>query len=118
MGWRAMRRMGSTTKLALAVELLLELVNYFVVGYPAGAHLAVREGWFGATAAQWYLLHMPGIFALNESRFLRADGSLGSIVLFLSGWLDTALLLAACIWPVQLILRVFRRSPGPLKTEN
>jgi hypothetical protein len=111
-----MRMTGSTAKLAIAVALLIELVNYFVVGYPAGAHLAIRGSWSGVTAAQWYLLHLPGIFTLNEFRFLRAHSSLGSIVLFLSGWIDTALLLAACIWPVQLILRVFKRSPGPLKT--
>ena len=110
--------LGSTTKLALAGALLLELANYFVVGYPAGAHLAVREGWFGAIAAQWYLLHLPGIFALNEVGSLRTYSSLGSIVIFLSGWLDTAVLLAACIWPVQLVLRIFRRSLGQQETES
>jgi hypothetical protein len=113
-----MRITGSTTTLAVAAALFIELANYFVVGYPAGAHLAVRKGWFGAIAAQWYLLHLPGIFAVNEVRFLRAYSSLGSIVLFLSGWLDTALLLAAFIWPVQLVLRVFRRSLGSLETES
>jgi hypothetical protein len=108
----------STTKLALAAALVLELANYFVVGYPAGAHLAVRKGWFGAIAAQWYLMHLPGIFALNEIRFLRTNRSLGSIVLFLSGWLDTTLLLAAFVGPVQLVLRVFGTPLGPPKIES
>ena len=114
-----MRITGSTTTLAFAAALLIELLNYFFVGYPAGAHRpAVPTDWFVAVAAQWDLLHLPGIFALNRFAFLRDHMLLGAIVLFLSGWLDTALLLAACIWPIQLLLKVLRRSLRPLNTEN
>ena len=109
----------STATLALAAALLLELVNYFVIGYPAaGAHFAMSKGWFLAVAGQWYLLHLPGIFILNEFQFLRTYRILGAIVLFLCGWLDTALVLAACIWPAQMILRVCKRSIRPLRSEH
>jgi len=109
----------STATLALAAALLLELVNYFVIGYPAaGTHFAMSKGWFLAVAGQWYLLHLPGIFILNEFQFLRTYRILGSIVLFLTGWFDAALVLAACIWPFQIILRACRKSIRPLRTEH
>lgn len=103
-------RIGSPTRLALAAALPLELANYFIIGYPAGTHLAVPGDWLVKVAAQWYLLHLAGVFALNRFDFLRNHGFLGSLVIFLSGYLATALLLAAALWPVQLLLRIFRRG--------
>jgi hypothetical protein len=113
-----MRTMRATTTLALVAALPLELVNYFFVGYPAGTHFAIRKDWFVAIAAQWYVLHLPGIFALNEFGFLRDFRSVGAIVLFLSGLLDTTLLLAVLIWPALMILRILRYPPLPLKPGN
>ena len=40
------------------------------------------------------------------------------IVLFLSGLLDTTLLLAVLIWPALMILRILRYPPLPLKPGN
>jgi hypothetical protein len=103
----------STTKLALAAALPLEFVNYFIVGYPAGAHLAVPTQWFQTIAAQWYVLHLPGLFALNQFDFLRNYAALGATVMLLSGYLDTAVLLAAFLWPVQVLLRALKKPSQP-----
>jgi hypothetical protein len=112
-----MRTLLVTTKLAIVAALPVELVNYFVVRYPAdNDHLL--EGWFAAIAAQWYVVHLPGIFFLNALESLRTQHSLGSLVLFLSGWIDTALLLAVLIWTALIVFRVFRLSASPLKTKD
>ena len=116
MGLRGIVTTGATTTLALAAAFPLELVNYFVIGYPAGTHLTIHKDWFAAIAAQWYLLHLPGIFAVNALELLRTYRGLGSMVIFLCGWFDTALLLTICIWPIQLLLRALKRPLRPLKT--
>jgi len=110
-----MRMLGSTAKRALVAAIPLELLNYFVVGYPAGSHLRVREDWFQAVAAQWYTFHLPGVFALNEFDVLRNTHFLGHAVLFLSGWIDTAILLFVMILLVEVSIEIVReliRKPG------
>jgi hypothetical protein len=113
-----MRITRSTTTPALVAALPIELANYFVIGYPAGAHLIVPAKWFAAVAAQWYVLHLPGLFALNRFAFLRNHVVLGSTVMLLSGYLDTALLLAVLIWPLQAALRCFNSLLWPPKAEH
>jgi hypothetical protein len=106
-----MRTLRATTKWALVAALPVELLNYFAVGSPADKHHAL-EGWFAVIAAQWYLIHLPGTFILNAAEFLRTRQSLGSLVLFLSGWIVTALLLAIAIGPALMVFSAFRRSPS------
>jgi hypothetical protein len=102
-------RIASPTRLALLAALPIELANYFIVGYPAGTHLALPNCWFVKVAAQWYLIHLAGVFALNRFDFLRDHAFMGSVVLFLSGYLATALLLAMAFWPVQIATRFFKK---------
>ena len=104
-----MRTLLATTKSALVAALPFELLNFFVVGHPAGKHHAL-EGWFAAVAAQWYVVHAPGIFVLNSIEFLRHRQNLGELVLFLSGWSVTALLVAIFIWPALMVVRTLRLS--------
>jgi len=111
-----MGMLGSTAKRALVAAFPVELVNYFVVRYPAGNHLPVREDWFQAVAAQWYTFHLPGVFALNAFSVLRNVRFLTHAVLFLSGWIDTAILLFLILLLVELTLGIvrelIRKKPG------
>jgi len=113
-----MGMLASTAKRALVAALPLELVNYFVVGYPASSHLPVREELFQAVAAQWYMFHLPGVLTLNELGVLRNSRFLGHAVLFLSGWIDSAVLLVLIMLLVQVTLGVIRESIGKRNTEN
>ena len=109
---------GSTAKRALVAAFPVELVNYFVVRYPAGSHLPVREDWFQAVAAQWYMFHLPGVFALNEFGVLRNSRLLGHAVLFLSGWIDTAILLFLALLLVEVALGIIRELIRKPNAEN
>jgi hypothetical protein len=108
----------STTRLALAAALPVELVNFFVVGYPAGKHLSVPDGWFAVVAGQWYLLHLPGLFLVNEISFLRHSAFLAGACMFLSGYVETTLLLAAVILPLRLLLNATGRQDRLLRAEE
>jgi hypothetical protein len=106
---------GSTAKRALLAALPLELVNYFIVRYPAESHLQVPERFFQAVAAQWYLFHLPGVLVLNELAVLRNARFLGRAILFLSGWIDTGILLFLIILLAEVSIAIVReliRKPG------
>lgn len=100
--------MRSLLKLSLLAALPVEAVNFWVVGYPAGTNTLSSLSQSAGVALQWYVLHLPGIIASDRSIFLRQHLWAGSLVLFLVGYVETALLLLFLLW----IARLTRLSHG------
>jgi hypothetical protein len=90
-------------------------VNFWVIGYPAGASGLTSASQNAAVALQWYLLHLPGIIASDRSTFLRTHPVACSLVLFIAGFIDTSILLAAAIWATRLALRTLSKLSSPMK---
>jgi hypothetical protein len=107
--------MRSIGKAALLVALPIEIVNFWVVGYPAGSNGLSAASQSAAVALQWYLLHLPGVIASDRSPFLRAHSITCSFVLFAAGYIDTVILLAAILWASRLALRTLHKLSSPLK---
>lgn len=102
-------------RLALALSLPLEAINFWVIGYPAGSHALSHAAQYAAIALQWYVLHLPGIIAGDRIIFLREHHPILAIVLFLSGFIDTALLLLFLFWLAGLVRRTLRKLSSPRK---
>ncbi len=107
--------MRSALKVALLAALPIEIVNFWVVGYPAGANGLTSASQSAAVALQWYLLHLPGVIACDRIAFLRENSFACSFMLFVTGYVDTVLLLVAIIWSVRLARRTLRKLSSPLK---
>lgn len=102
-------------KAALLVALPIEIVNFWIIGYPAGASGLSSASQSAALALQWDLLHLPGIIASDRSIFLRTHPAACSLVLFVAGYLDTVILLAAILWAARLALHTLRKLSSPMK---
>lgn len=107
--------MISTLKVALVFAAPMELVNFFVVGYPANPESVSNASQYPAVALQWYIFHLPGIVASDRSVFLREHGRLDSVVLFLAGYIGAAVFVAVIIWLAHLAHRAFHKLSSPLK---
>ena len=107
--------MLSTLKLALISAIPVELINFFVVGYPANPSSVSSASQYPAVALQWYLLHLPGIVASDRSLYLRQHGRLDSLVLFLAGLVCTTIFLAFLIWLFRLASSALRKLSSPLR---
>jgi hypothetical protein len=107
--------MRSNLNAALLAALPIEVVNFWVVGYPAGANGLSSASQSAAVALQWYLLHLPGVIASDRSPFLRAHSATCSLVLFAAGYIDTVILLAAILWASRLALHTLPKLSSPLK---
>jgi hypothetical protein len=107
--------MLSTLKAALISAVPLELINFFIVGYPADSRSVSTASQHPAVALQWYIFHLPGIIASDRSDFLRKHDRVDSLVLFVAGYLTTALFLVVVLWGVHLVLATVRRLSFPLK---
>jgi hypothetical protein len=79
-------------RLAVGLSLPLEVINYWVIGYPADTHAISRAAQNPAVALQWYILHLPGILAG-----------------------DTALLLLFLFWLAGVARRTLRKLSSPMK---
>ena len=102
-------------KTALLAALPIEIVNFWIIGYPAGAHGLSSASQSAAVALQWDILHLPGIIASDRSVLLRTHPAACSMVLFAAGYLDTAILLAGVFWASRLALHVLRKLSSPMK---
>jgi hypothetical protein len=105
----------SRLKLALVAAIPLEAINFWVIGYPAGTHPIIRLSQNPAVALQWYLVHLPGIIAIDRSPYLRGHAVLSSLVLLVAGYVGTAILLVAILWLAGLARRALRRLSSPMK---
>jgi len=102
-------------RLAFLLSLPLEAVNFWVIGYPAGSHALSRATQYAAVALQWYVLHLPGIIAGDRSIYLREHHPILAVVLFIAGFIDTALLLLFLFWLSRLARRTLRKLSSPMK---
>lgn len=102
-------RTRSILKIALLAALPVEIVNFWVVGYPAAGGGLSTSSRSAALALEWYLLHMPGVFISNFSTFLRTHAATCSVMFWIVGYIDTALLFAAILWFARLALRRLRK---------
>jgi hypothetical protein len=109
---------GFNLKTALLAALPIEIVNFWVVGYPAGSNGLISASQNAAIALQWYLLHLPGVIASDRSIFLRTHPGACSIVLFIAGFIDTTILLALAIWAARLALRTLSKLSSPMKAAH
>ena len=100
--------MLSTPRLALIAAIPIELINFFVVGYPANPSSVSTASRYPAVALQWYVFHLPGIIASDRSIFLRQHARLDLVVLFLAGLVCTAVFLAPIFWVFRLALGILR----------
>ena len=107
--------MRSILKPALLAALLIEIVNFFVVGYPTAGNSLTTISQNSAIALEWDLLHLPGLIAIDRILLLREHPQLCSLIFLIAGFLDTALLLAALTWAVRLVLHTLRKLSSPMK---
>lgn len=107
--------MRSTLKTGLLAAIPIEIVNSWLVGYPAGSTGPSLASHSAALALQWYLLHLPGVIAIDRSPYLRSHPAACFLVFFAAGFIDTAFLVAAVLWVVRLALRSLRKLSSPLK---
>ena len=104
-----MRILHSKLKLALVLSLPIEAINFWVIGYPAATHTISRASQYAAVALQWYVLHLPGILIGDRSIYIREHYPVHAVVLFLAGFIDTALFILISLSVVQLGRRTLRR---------
>ncbi len=101
--------MASTLKAALLAALPIEIVNFFVVGYPTAEHSLTTINQDAAVALQWDVLHFPGLIAIDRILLLREHAHICSIVFFISGYLDTVIVLLALLVAARLSYRAATR---------
>jgi hypothetical protein len=104
----------SSLKLALISAIPIEILNFWVVGYPANPSSASAVSRHPAIALQWYLFHLAGIIASDRFLFLREHPRLDSLVLFIMGYAGTAVFLALVVWLVHLALLALHKLSSPL----
>jgi hypothetical protein len=107
--------MRSTLKAALLAALPIEIVNFWVVGYPADTHTVSAASHYASVALQWYLVHLPGIIASDRILLLREHSVVCSFVLLVVGYVDTTIVLIAILWAARLALNTLRKLSSPMK---
>lgn len=110
-----MRTLHSKLRLSLVLALPLEVINFWVIGYPAGSHPISEAAHYPAVALQWYILHLPGIVIGDRSVYIREHHLVESVIFFIVGLIDTALLLLFLFWLAQLARRALRKLSSPQK---
>jgi hypothetical protein len=107
-----MTAVRSPIKLALVGALLIEALNLRFFAFPIDAGLPASIPWYTRLLAdQWLLLHLPGVVSLgwlDRLGLTRYD----SFVLFVSGYLETVLLLIAGIVFWEWIRDMSARHPA------
>jgi hypothetical protein len=106
-----MAAVRSPIKLALIGALLIEALNLRFCAFPMDVGLAANIPWYTRLLAdQWLLLHLPGVVSLGWLDRLGLQ-RFDTFVLFVSGYLETVLLLIAGIVLWQWIREVSTRHP-------
>ena len=114
-----MSGVGSPAKLALIVALMIEALNLRFCGFPLDVGLPANVPWYTRLLAdQWLVLHLPGVVSLSWLDRLGLH-RFDYFALFLSGYVETVLLLIACIALFQWIRDATTRDstePDPSAT--
>jgi hypothetical protein len=101
----------SPINLALVGALLIEALNLRFFAFPMDVGLPASIPWYTRLLAdQWLLLHLPGVVSLGWLDRLGLE-RFDTFVLFVSGYLETVLLLIAGIVLCQWI-RDMTRQPA------
>jgi hypothetical protein len=92
----------------------LELANFWLAMPPIDVGFAASPRWYEyLLAGEWVILHLPGLL-LSSWFEQRGFGKYDAFLLFASGYLDTALLIALGIVCFQFIRRIIgMRSRKP-----
>jgi hypothetical protein len=106
--------MRSILKLAVLTSIPLEAVNLWLIGDPSAPHPLTSLSQISVLALQWDVLHMPAAILIDHSMVFREHPLACFPVLFLLGYIDTALLLLFLFWIVRLALRTLRKISSPL----
>jgi hypothetical protein len=107
--------MKTSLRAALLAALPIEIVNYWVIGYPTAGDSITRAGRHAGIALQWDLLHLPALIAIDRISFLREHPHACPPIFLLAGYVDTVILLAALIWAVRLVRNTLRKLSSPMK---
>ena len=92
-----MTAVTSPIQLAPVGALLIEALNLRFFAFPIDVGLPDSTPWYGRLLAdQWLLLHLPGVVSLGWLDRIGLE-RFDSFVLFVSGYLETVLLLIAAI---------------------
>jgi hypothetical protein len=100
--------MKSPIRFALLAALPLEVANYLFVTIPVEGPAPAETGLRSFLAAEWTYFHLPGLLTLgwfHRAGLPRIDGA----VLFVSGYLTTALTILLCLFAFNLLKRLARR---------
>jgi hypothetical protein len=102
----------SPIKLVLVGALLIEALNLRFCAFPIDVGLPADAPWYARLLTdQWLLLHLPGVVSLGWLNRLGLE-RFDTFVLFLSGYLETVLLLIAGIVFCQWIRDLSTRDAG------
>jgi hypothetical protein len=105
-----MAAVRSPINLVLVGALLIEALNLRFFAFPMDVGLPASIPWYTRLLAdQWLLLHLPGVVSLGWLDRLGLE-RYDSFVLFVSGYLETVLLLIAGIVFFQWILDLSTRD--------
>jgi hypothetical protein len=107
--------MRSTLRATLLAALPIEIVNYWIIGYPTAGDSLTRAGQNAGVALEWDLLHLPGLIAIDRFPLLREHAHACPLIFLLAGYVDTAILLAVLICAVRLVLRTLGKLSSPMK---
>jgi hypothetical protein len=102
-------------RLAMFFALPTEVVNFWIIGYPAKEHTMSAFSHNAGVALQWYLLHLPALVFSDHSAYLRMHPVPDSLVFLIIGYIDTFLLFLAIIAMVRLAVRALHRLSSPLR---
>lgn len=104
-----MRSGHARLKYALLAALVLEAINFWIIGYPSASHPITGASQNAAVALQWDVLHLPGIIATDRSISLRHHPWINYAVLFIAGFVDTAIVVLLVFWLIGVALRALRK---------
>ena len=105
-----MAAVRSPIKFVLVGALLIEALNLRFFAFPIDVGLPANIPWYTRLlASQWLLLHLPGVVSLGWLDRLGLE-RFDTFVLFLSGYVETVLLLIAGIVFFEWIRNLSKRD--------
>ena len=95
----------------------LELANFWLAMPPIDVGFAANTRWYEyILAVEWVILHLPGLL-LSGWFEQRGFGRYDAFLLFASGYLDTALMIALGIVCFRFIRRIIRKRSRKLSPQ-
>jgi len=95
--------------LGFVAAIPVELANFWLAMPPIDVGFAANTRWYEyVLAVEWVILHFPGL-VLSGWFEQRGYGKYDAFLLFASGYLDTALLIALGFVCFRFIRRIIRR---------